>query len=471
MSSSNIVKSIDDQRPLLPNEEPTAPENENPPPKRNCFQRTFSKLTPGSLRGSVLNLSILSLGTGCLALPQKVGQMSLVVSPFAIIIAGLANVWTLLLLSKMASQYNIKNYSGLVKKLCGKRLSYFLDLIIIENVLGIIILYQVIIYKLIGGLINDLGGYGYKDINDFLLNSFWNKRFYKFIVNYGVSIVVLFPLCILRDVSKMRFASLFGIISLSSVILIVVVESPWYIKYYFKNIYNKDDPNTYLNIKDIIKTGFTSDMYFFKSCATLFYAYSCHIGAFPVLSALTNNTRRRVDKVFKRAITLDCVCYIIIGIAGYLTQPINTPDLIIERRNIFSNDWVMIIGRMAVILTLFTKIAVNYNSLRVSTITLMGKDTKEMGKFLNFIITFITLALTTLVCALYQSITDYISLLGSFSSVPIAFFFPCLVYVKGNEYPLKSWKNIISIILSGILILIGLVSGYFTITSIINKSK
>lgn len=359
----------------------------------------------------------------------------------------------------------------MVKKLCGTRLSNFLDVIIIVNVFGILILYQVIIYKLIGGLINDLGGYGYENINDFLLNSFWNERFYKFIVNYGVSIVVLFPLCILRDVSKMRFASLFGIINLLSLILIVVIESLWYIKDYFENIYNKDDPDTYLNTKDIIKTGFTSDMYFFKSCATLFYAYTCHIGAFPVLSALTNNTRRRVDKVFKRLIALDCVCYIIIGIAGYLTQPIDTPDLIIERTNIFSSDWVMIIGRIAVILTLFTKIAVNYNALRVSAVTLIGKDTKEMGKLLNFIITFTTLILTTLVCALYQSITDYISLLGSFCSVLIAFFFPCLVYVKGNEYPLKSWKNIVSIILAGILILIGFVSGYFTISSIINKSK
>ena len=54
----------------------------------------------------MFNLSILSLGIGCLALPQKVGQMSLVVSPFVIIIAGLANAWTLLLLSKMASQYD-----------------------------------------------------------------------------------------------------------------------------------------------------------------------------------------------------------------------------------------------------------------------------------------------------------------------------------------------------------------------------
>ena len=106
MSSTNIIKSMTDQSPLLPTEEPTTPETENPPPKRNFLKRTFSKLTPGSLRGSVFNLSILSLGIGCLALPQKVGQMSLVVSPFVIIIAGLANAWTLLLLSKMASQYD-----------------------------------------------------------------------------------------------------------------------------------------------------------------------------------------------------------------------------------------------------------------------------------------------------------------------------------------------------------------------------
>ena len=38
---------------------------------RTCFQRTCGKMSPGSMRGCIFNLCILSLGTGSLALPQK----------------------------------------------------------------------------------------------------------------------------------------------------------------------------------------------------------------------------------------------------------------------------------------------------------------------------------------------------------------------------------------------------------------
>jgi hypothetical protein len=38
---------------------------------RTCFQKTCGKMGPGSMRGCIFNLCILSLGTGSLALPQK----------------------------------------------------------------------------------------------------------------------------------------------------------------------------------------------------------------------------------------------------------------------------------------------------------------------------------------------------------------------------------------------------------------
>ena len=52
--------------------------------KRSCLKRTFGKMNPGSLRGSIFNLCILSLGTGLLAIPQKIGYMSIVLSPIII---------------------------------------------------------------------------------------------------------------------------------------------------------------------------------------------------------------------------------------------------------------------------------------------------------------------------------------------------------------------------------------------------
>ena len=58
---------------------------------RTCFQKTFGKMGPGSMRGCIFNLCILSLGTGSLALPQKIGYMSLLASPIVIFVSR--KVW------------------------------------------------------------------------------------------------------------------------------------------------------------------------------------------------------------------------------------------------------------------------------------------------------------------------------------------------------------------------------------------
>lgn len=439
--------------------------------KRSFCNKVFGKMGPGSLRGCIFNLCILSLGTGCLALPQKVSYLSISFTPVVVLIAGAANLWTLLLLSTISHKYNKTNYSELVQLLCGKGMSIFLDIVIVIDIFGIIILYQVILYKLIGGVVLAIGQYNqYKNIDDFVDNSFWKDYIFKFPINYGVATVILLPICLLKDISKMRFASTFGLISLFFLICIVVVECPWFIINYFKNIYDESKPETHLNVYDIT-VGFNSDMSFFKSIATLFYAYCCHIGAFPVINALANPTKKRVDKVFFRAILLDAFCYTIIGITGYLTQPISTPDLIIERTSIFKSDWVMTVGRISFVLTLFTKIPANYNAMRLSILSLLKIDPKNYSNVINAIITISILAISTFVAVMYQSITDYISLLGSFCSVIISFMIPGIIYVKGNDYQRYHIKNILTVIFVVLLSGVGFLSGAFTIMSIINKHK
>ena len=429
--------------------------------KRSCLKRTFGKMNPGSLRGSIFNLCILSLGTGLLAIPQKIGYMSLVLSPIVIILSGLANFWSLNILVNMSIKFNLNTYESIVNKLLGKKISLFLGIIMSINQIGIIILYQVILYKLLGGAINEIGGLGYKSVDDFAKNSFWNKLWIKFVVCYGIAILLLTPLCLLHNASKMRYASTFGIISLFLLIIIVVAECPFYIKEY---IYDDVELNYY----DII-SGLKGDMKLLQSIITVFYAFSCHTGAFPVLSTLYNPTEKRQKKVIRRAIYIDIISYLIIGASGYLTQPINTPDLIIERNKLFNSDWIMTIGEICFILTLLAKISANYNALRSCLLVLFGYDPANFSKKTNILVTAVTLVITTLIASVFQSISDYISLIGSFCTVLISFFIPGLVYIKGNDYSIKNYKNILTIIFISIILILGLTSGAFTIKGIIEK--
>ena len=140
--------------------------------KRSWCQRTFGKMGPGSLRSSIFNLCILSLGTGLLAIPQKIGYMSIILSPIIIILSGIANLWSLTILVNMCIKFKAKNYENIVNILLGNKTSIFLGIIMSMNQTGIIILYQVILYKLIGGVINEVGSYGKESVDDFASNTF-----------------------------------------------------------------------------------------------------------------------------------------------------------------------------------------------------------------------------------------------------------------------------------------------------------
>ncbi len=191
----------------------------------------------------------------------------------------------------------------------------------------------------------------------------WKQSYLLYPIMFGIAIFILIPLCLLKDISRMRIASIAGICIILYSILVVVFEFPFFLHDYLTS----EDPekNKPINWYDISK-GFTSELYFFKGAATIFFAFTCHVGAFPVYKSLKNNAMRRIQKVFRRSIVLDCVLYIILGITGYLSVPYNVPPLIIDRLTIFSNDFLMIIGRLGIAITLMLTLPANYNAFRLS---------------------------------------------------------------------------------------------------------
>ena len=415
---------------------------------RTCCQKTFGKMGPGSMRGCIFNLCILSLGTGCLALPQKVGYMSIIATPIVIFVAGAINYWTLTILGDVARKHKLRKYEDAVSKLFNKNLSLFLGIVMVLNQAGMIILYQVIMYKLLGGVINEVANLGFANVEEFVANSFWSRKTVKFLVCY----------------IKMRYASTFGIMSLFLLIIIVLLECPFFDQH---NVVEKKQE---INLTDL-RPGFGKDLQFLQSISTIIYAFACHVGVFPVLNSLHNPTRKRVQKVFRRATILDIVCYLIIGFSGYLSQPENTPDLIVERDKIFKNDFLMTIGQMLFIFCLIAKICANYNGLRTTLLILMNYDPIEYPDKVNLVMTVISLGFTTFIAVIFQKISDYISLIGSFCSVFIAVVMPGMIYIKDNDQKITSLNNILAVIFVIIVSGFGLLTSYSTIICIIEHTK
>jgi amino acid permease len=417
---------------------------------RLCFKKPIPKIEQGSLIECIFNLSIFSLGVGLLTLQRKVHYISLFLTPLLIIIGGVVNYWTLTILSDASRKYRLTKYEDAVTLLFNQNLSYFFSFVMCLNQFGIIIELQIIVYKFLGAVVNQFFSYGYKDMENFASRSFWGKKKIKIIVCYLITYIVLFPLCLIKTISKMRYSSLIGVSCLFLMILILLIQFP---SFYYHNIHQRKNDINFLDLK----YGFDKNMEFFQSISTIIYAFECHVGLFPVISCLQKPTKIRVQKVLRNAVLIDAVSCMIIALSGYLSQPFNTPELIVERNTIFKHDFLMITGLIFFICTLVTKIGANYNGFRSTILNVFRYDINNYPNFINFIITFLTLFVTTFIAAYFKkSIADYMDLSATFCSIIVVIIMPGMIYIKSNDYPIYHAKNMFMLIFMLVVSSIGL---------------
>ena len=130
----------------------------------------------------------------------------------------------------------------------------------------------------------------------------------------------------------------------------------------------------------------------------------------------------------------------------------------------------MTIAKISLALDLYLSIPANYNSLRASFFLFIFQ-TDKIDTFRNIIVTFPILLLATLIGAIFEDILSYISLLGGFFCSVICFLIPGCLMVTTSKEKILSLRNIIRIVILGILCLIGFTAGIITIINMITKEK
>lgn len=206
---------------------------------------------------------------------------------------------------------------------------------------------------------------------EYLKTSILGNTLYKMLIMFCTSCLCILPLNLMKDISKLRFSTILGLCCLTVTVFVIVFQLPQFYKNYIQNQYVASDSSTHINWYDVSQ-GFDSNLNFFRATATILFAYNCHYGAFPIYDKLADNNQRRTDKVIFRSSILDCVFFVIVGVAGYLTQPINTPPLILSRAKLpDSQDYIMNTCRLLIALVLIVKIPINFNSFRLSILNLI----------------------------------------------------------------------------------------------------
>lgn len=82
-------------------------------------------------------------------------------------------------------------------------------------------------------------------------------------------------------------------------------------------------------------------------------------------------------KVVTRSLSVDCLFYCSIALAGYFSTLDATPDLVIARAKEFGNDYAMTIANLAIILVVLVSSPANYFPFK-NTLNYMLYGSHEM---------------------------------------------------------------------------------------------
>ena len=420
-----------------------------------------------SIFGAVFSMASLSIGTGLLTFTKRVIQFGFVWFGFFLFVGGVATYWTLCGIIKAAKKEKNYELSSLVRKVIGKFPAYLLDIMTIMYSWGLIITYEVIMNSLIGRVVYIFfkSKETFPTFKDYEAQE-WDTVKIKAIVLVVIN-VLLTPLCLAKDIGKMRFFSLFGIASLCYTIIVLIVESPFYWSHYLNNVYVKDDKSTHANWIDLTR-AFNKNLDFFTGFATIIFAYSCHQGSLPVYRTLQTKdeqdgpTMKTMEGIFIKSLILTLVIYFLTFIPSFLTTPLHSEDLIIYRESIFSNDIFMHISKISIFLELFFLIPSNYNSLRCYLFHLIFGN-ENVKTIPNIILTISTLAISAIIGAVYKEILNYISFFGGFCCTTYCFFVPGWLMIRSEWNEMSMVKKIFSLIGISLLTLIGFIGGIMSI--------
>lgn len=307
------------------------------PQSRSYFLRTFGKIGPGALRGAILTLMSSAIGAGCLTLPLVFYRQGIILGFITLVLAGLCSYKGVVNISKAAENFKIYEYSKLVEKVLGNKWKILFDVCIVLYAYGVVIGLQVMI--------------GYFVPSIFLsININLNPDYARILIMCSACIFIMIPLSLLRTLTSLRFGSLLSALTITYISLLIICQFPFFaehISYSHTKIFDMN-----LNIINS-----------FNICL---YSFTCHTNVAQVYDELQRRNLRRMSKVAKRSTIFTFIPFLILCLFGYLSTLNDTPNLIIMRKapSHISNDWMMVLARFLMSISLVISVPINLFSGR-----------------------------------------------------------------------------------------------------------
>lgn len=371
--------------------------------------RAFSPMNAGSMRGSIFALTASAVGAGILSLPLVLKSCGMVLGLVCITVSGLLAFGSLKLLVQCGEATKIYNYSRLVEREFGSFHARMLSWVIVVYTFGAIVSYLIVI-----------GTCSEAILHVFSLDTtpvFGNKS-YNLVL---ITMLTCFPLSLKRELSSLRFATLFSVVSMFFVTAVV----------FYRCLGGEYTVHTTWTRQDLV----TVDWSVFQSITICFFAYTCHINVFSVYDELHDPLMRRMLKVAGRSVVAEIVVYSTMALSGFLMFRGYTPQNILDHNllhpeiGFHSSDYLVLLAKFAVVCALIVAFPLNMHPMRKQLNELLWQH-EDHSEVRHWIVTTVATLLALVVAIEVPSVSTVFGLLGASCCIHFCFILPVALYTS-----------------------------------------
>jgi len=358
------------------------------------------------------------IGTGILGIPYIYKSTGIIGSIIIMLIFGLISVYTLNLIIYCGKRINVYNYETLLEKCFGLK--------------GYILSSFCIAILNIGGMLTNLIIIGDATIKVLSIWGF-DTLIDRQIILLGLSIFIILPFCLFRDLSSLEKAGAVKIVAITVIIIVIFLEFFNSLSMENKTGYNEDNITLYISLESIP-----------SAVGILAFSFVCHDSSFLLFNTLSNPTPKRFFKLSFLGIFIAITFTLFLSIPSYLTFGNNVDFNILNNYNIYNP--LIIAIRIIYVFTMtltfpgsfflvrhilygwFQKLYCVYSRNYNNNFMPFTVQTAPLFHHLLF-----TLSIFIIIVSISLFVDDLgivMSVIGSISSVNLAFVFPSLCYMK-----------------------------------------
>ncbi|XP_058778847.1 amino acid transporter AVT6A-like isoform X2 [Vicia villosa] len=439
---------VDENAPLVPNSWETDGE--------------LHEFNGGSFSGAVFNLSTTIIGAGIMGLPACVKKLGMVPGLIAIILTALLTEKSIEFIIRFSRAGNISAYGSLMGDAFGKYGKALVEICVVVNNIGILIVYMIIIGDVISGTTS--GGIHHSGILEGWFGVHWLTG--RPFVLVFTTLFVFAPLVSFKRIDSLRFTSALSV-GLAVVFLIIAVGIS-IIKIISGGI---GMPRLFPVITDA-----ASVFDLFTVVPVLVTAYICHYNVHSIDNELEDSSW--MQGVVRTSLTLCCSVYSLTSFFGFLLFGDNTLDDVLAN---FDTDLGIPLGsalndavRLSYAAHLVLVFPVVFYGLRVNIDGLIFTSSRRPLVVDNFRFASITISLVAIIfigANFIPSIWDIFQFTGATAAVCLAFIFPASITLKDRYNIATKSDKILSVLMIVLAVLSNAVAIYSDAYALINKNK